>query len=146
MQPKQCWEENLQLLLLVVYSLTNCQLLEAKGLKKRKSKCEISRRKDIVKIRVDTGEINKRHATEKISKSKIFFLKYFKIEIYSTVFCQFQVDGKVIQLYIRVYSFLDSFLLEIITRYCIQFPVLHGRSLLFIYFIYSRVYMLKLVF
>ena len=42
------------------------------------------------------------------------------------------------------YSFSDSFPLQFITRYWIWFPVLYSRSLLFIYFIYSSVYLLIL--
>lgn len=51
--------------------------LRSQGIKKRRSKCKISRRKDIIKIRVDIDEINKRHTIEKINKSKIVFLKVF---------------------------------------------------------------------
>ena len=42
--------------------------------------------------------------------------------------------------YICIYSFSDSFQLWVITKYWVQFPVLHCRSLLIICFIYSSVY------
>ena len=41
--------------------------------------------------------------------------------------------------WIYIYSFSDSFPLEVITKYWGQFPVLCSRSLLVIYFIYSSV-------
>ena len=44
--------------------------------------------------------------------------------------------------YFYVYCFSDSFPLEISTKYWTEFPVLHTRSLLVIYFIYSRVHRL----
>ena len=49
-----------------------------------------------------------------------------------------------IHTYIRVciYSFSDSFPLQVIIKYSVQFPVLYRRSILFIYFIYYGVYML----
>ena len=50
----------------------------------------------------------------------------------------------VIQLYIYIYYFSDSFSLQVTTRYLsIQFPVLYSRSLFFFftYFIYNSVYM-----
>ena len=47
--------------------------LRSKGVKKRKSKCKINRRKDIIKIKVDIDEINKRHTIEKINKNRIVF-------------------------------------------------------------------------
>ena len=44
--------------------------------------------------------------------------------------------------YICICSFSDSFPLEGITKYWVQFPVLYSRSLLVICFIYGNVYML----
>ena len=43
--------------------------------------------------------------------------------------------------YTYIHSFLDSFPVYVITEYWVEFPVLHSRSLLIIYFIYSSVYM-----
>ena len=50
-----------------------------------------------------------------------------------------QQSVSVIYIYIL---FSYSFPLLVITRYLIEFPLLHNRSLLFIYFIYSSMYML----
>ena len=38
-----------------------------------------------------------------------------------------------------IYSFSDSFLLQVITKYWAQSPILYSRSLLIFYFIYSSV-------
>ena len=40
-----------------------------------------------------------------------------------------------------IYSLLDSFPIQVITEYWVEFPVLYSRSLLVIYFTYSSVYM-----
>ena len=57
--------------------------------------------------------------------------------------CQFQVYGTVIQVYLYLCIFFpDSFPLQVIKKYWIQFLVLHSRSLLTVYFIYSSVYTL----
>ena len=42
---------------------------------------------------------------------------------------------------IYIHSFIDSFPIEVITEYWVEFPVLCSRSLLTIYFIYSTVHM-----
>ena len=56
--------------------------------------------------------------------------------------CWFQVYSKVIQLHIYIYLFFFRFF-PIISYYKIlEFPVLYSRSLLFISFIHSRVYLL----
>lgn len=52
---------------------------------------------------------------------------------------QFQVYSKLIELSIY---FSDYFCIQVILRYCIQFPVLYSKSLLLIYFIYSSLYLL----
>ena len=36
-----------------------------------------------------------------------------------------------------IYSFSDSFPIQVITEYLVEFSVLYNRSLLMIYFIYS---------
>ena len=47
----------------------------------------------------------------------------------------------IIYTYAYIHSFLDSFPIEAITEYWVEFPVLYSRYLLVIYFIYSSVYM-----
>ena len=50
----------------------------------------------------------------------------------------FQVYRKVIQSYVQVYLFFfNSFLIQVITEYWGEFPVLYSRSLLVIYYKYS---------
>ena len=44
--------------------------------------------------------------------------------------------------YIHIPSFSDTFPIQVITEYWVEFPVLYPRSLFAIYFIYSCVYML----
>ena len=44
--------------------------------------------------------------------------------------------------YTYIHSFSDSFPIEVITEYWVEFPVLYSRSLLIICFIYSSIYML----
>ena len=51
-----------------------------------------------------------------------------------------QKSESVIQIYIYLHSFLDSFPIKAITEYWVEFPVLYSMSLLVIYFIYSSVY------
>ena len=46
--------------------------------------------------------------------------------------------SKVIQLYTYMYPFSDSFPIEVITEYWVEFPVLYNRSLLIIYFMYNQ--------
>ena len=43
--------------------------------------------------------------------------------------------------YTYIHSFLDSFPIQVITEYWVEFPVLYSRSLIVIYFIYGSVYM-----
>ena len=43
-------------------------------------------------------------------------------------------------IYTCLHSFLDSFPIEAITEYWVEFPVLYSMSLLVIYFIFSSVY------
>ena len=42
----------------------------------------------------------------------------------------------------HIHSFSDSFPIQVITEYWVEFPVLYSRSLLIIYFIYNSVYLL----
>ena len=53
--------------------------------------------------------------------------------------CQFQAYSKVTQSYVYMYihSLSYSFPKQVITEYCIEFPVRYSRSLLVIYLIYS---------
>lgn len=57
----------------------------------------------------------------------------------------FKVSSKVAQLYMHMSTLLDYFPIYIIAQYWVEFHVLYSRSL-FIYFIYSGVYMLILSF
>ena len=41
--------------------------------------------------------------------------------------------------YTYIYSFLDSFLIQVITEYWVEFPVLYSKSLLVIHLVYSSV-------
>ena len=43
-------------------------------------------------------------------------------------------------MYTYIHSFLDSFPIQAITEYWVEFPVLYSRSLIVIYFIYTSVY------
>ena len=51
--------------------------------------------------------------------------------------CYFLAYSKVIQLYIYIYSFSDSFPLSVITIYLIQFPVLYSKTSVHIYMVVS---------
>ena len=64
----------------------------------------------------------------------LLLLKYSWFTKCVTFFC----TAEMIQLYIYMYSFP----LWLITGYWIQFPGLYSRTLLFIYFIYSSLYLL----
>ena len=74
---------------------------------------------------------------------KVFNILNFLLEYsWFTMLCYFQVYNKVNQLYIYIYPlFLDSFPIQFITEYWVEFPVLYSRSLLVIYVIYSSKYM-----
>ena len=74
----------------------------------------------------------------------LFLLKYSRL----IVLCQFLVYSKVIQLYVCMYMcvcvcvYIYSFPLLFIKGYWIQFSVVYSRSLLFIYFVYTGLYLL----
>ena len=70
------------------------------------------------------------------------FLKKFILLmcIWFTMLYSFLLYSRVIQLYI--YTSFPYFSVSLITGYWIYFPVLYSRALLFIYFIYSSLYLL----
>ena len=71
----------------------------------------------------------------------LFFFNFYCILEYRwfTTLCQFQVDSKVIQLYIHIQPFFFKFFsyTDYLTVYWGEFSVLYGRSLLIIYFIHK---------
>ena len=77
-----------------------------------------------------------------------FFFQFLLKYSWYTVLCQFLVCIKVNQLHIYIYiyiyiyinSFLYSFSIWAFTEYWVEFLVLYSRSLLFIYFTHSSVY------
>ena len=71
------------------------------------------------------------------------FLKFKIVLAYNclTICVSFRCTAKWIS-YTCIRSFLDSFPIQVIIEYWGDFPVLHSRPLLLIYFIYSSVYML----
>ena len=56
------------------------------------------------------------------------------------------IAKSVIHIYIQIYSSLYSFSIHVIIEYWVEFPVLHTRLLLVIYFLCSSVYMSMLIF
>jgi len=56
------------------------------------------------------------------------------------------IAKSVIYIYVQIYSSLYSFSIYVIIEYWVEFPVLHTRLLLVIYFLCSSVYMSMLIF
>ena len=81
-------------------------------------------------------------------KAETGFLYNFYWDIVDLQCCvSFRCTAKWISYtYTYIHSFLDSFPIEAITEYWVEFPVLYSRSILVICFIYSSVYMSVLVF
>ena len=75
----------------------------------------------------------------------LFFFNLIFILYWSIVDLQycvsFRCTAKLLS-YTYIHSFSDSFPVQVITGYGVEFPVLCSRSLLITCFIYSRVYML----
>ena len=72
----------------------------------------------------------------------LVFLKNFYWSIADFQWCvSYRCTAKWISYtYTYIHSLLDSFPIQAITEYWVEFPVLYSRSLLVIYFIYSSVY------
>ena len=77
------------------------------------------------------------------AKHFIYFLIIFYWSIVDLQCCiSFCYTAKWISYtYTYIHSFLDSFPIQVITEYWVEFPVLYSRSLLVVYFIYSSGYM-----
>ena len=72
---------------------------------------------------------------------RIFF---FKIQVMLIDYVVLVSDGQRSDLVLLFFFFFRFFPLYIIIQYRVSFPVLYSRSLLVIYFIHSRVYLLIL--
>ena len=72
-----------------------------------------------------------------LTLKKIFFNCNIDLQCYVSFRCTAKWFS-----FINKFSFSDSFSIQLITKYWVEFPMLYSKSLLFICFIHSRVHML----
>ena len=87
-----------------------------------------------------SGKIKKKICSLSGSFIFLFFKNFMGIQLtYNVLVSGVQQRESVIHIHIPT---SDSFPISVITEYWVDFPVLHSRSMLLIYFINSIVYML----